>query len=88
MSHAFRLRKMARRRSGDVMTLSSTPRTRTLRGLSAATVMAAGISAAIPVAAQAAVVSVPCSETALVLEINNANASPGSDTLNLAAGCT
>ena len=50
--------------------------------------MAAGIIAAVPVAAQAAAVSVPCSETALVLEINNANANPGSDTLNLAAGCT
>jgi len=66
----------------------SRPRTGTLRALTAATIMAAGISAAIPVAAQAAVVSVPCSEAALVLQINNANASPGSDTLNLAAGCT
>jgi hypothetical protein len=70
------------------MTRSSTPGTRTLRALTAATVVTAGIIAAIPVAAQAAAVSVPCSETALVLEINNANANPGSDTLNLAAGCT
>jgi hypothetical protein len=70
------------------MTRSSTSRTRKLRALTAATVAAAGIVAAIPVAAQAAAVSVPCSETALVLAINNANANPGSDTLNLAAGCT
>jgi hypothetical protein len=56
--------------------------------LTAATVVAAGIIAAIPVAAQAAAVSVPCSETALVDAINTANAAPGTDTLNLAAGCT
>jgi predicted outer membrane repeat protein len=70
------------------MTRSSKPRTRALRALAGATVVAAGIIAAVPVAAQAAAVSVPCSETALVLAINNANAHPGSDTLNLAAGCT
>ena len=63
-------------------------RTSTLRALTATTVVAAGIIAAIPVAAQAAAVSVPCSETALVGAINTANAQPGSDTLNLAAGCT
>jgi hypothetical protein len=40
------------------------------------------------VAAQAAAVSVPCSETALVGAINTANSAPGDDTLNLAAGCT
>ena len=88
MSHASRPRKMARPRPGDLMTRFSEPRARTLRGLTTATVMAVAISAAIPVAAQAATVSVPCSETALVLAINNANANPGSDTLNLAAGCT
>ena len=70
------------------MTRSSNPRTRRLRALTAATVVAASIIAASPVAAQAAEVSVPCSETELVLAINNANAQPGSDTLNLAAGCT
>jgi hypothetical protein len=70
------------------MTRSSNPRARTLRALTAATIVAAGITAAIPVAAQAAAVSVPCNEGALVLAINNANSQPGSDTLNLAAGCT
>ena len=57
------------------------------RALTAATVVA-GIAAALPAAAQAAAVSVPCSETALAGAINTANARPGSDTLNLAAGCT
>jgi hypothetical protein len=70
------------------MTRSSRPRTRTLQALTATTVAVAGIIAAIPMTAQAAAVSVPCSETALVLAINNANSNPGSDTLNLAAGCT
>jgi hypothetical protein len=70
------------------MTRSSNPRTRRLRALTGATVVAASIIAAMPLAAQAAEVSVPCSETELVLAINNANAQPGSDTLNLAAGCT
>ncbi len=70
------------------MSHASNPRTSTLRTLTGATVVAAGIIAAMPVAAQAAAVSVPCSETALVLAINTANANPGSDTLNLAAGCT
>ena len=88
MSHASRPRKTAGRHPADLMTRSSKPRTRALRALTAATVMAAGIGAAIPMAAQAAAVSVPCSETALVLAINNANANPGSDTINLAAGCT
>jgi hypothetical protein len=59
-----------------------------LRALTGATVVAAGIIALIPAASQAAVVSVSCSENALVAEINTANATPGSDTLNLAAGCT
>ena len=86
MTHASpRARCLAATR---LTTRSSQPRSRTLRALAGATIVAAGISAAVPVAAQAATVSVPCSETALVLAINNANASPGSDTLNLAAGCT
>jgi hypothetical protein len=88
MSHASRQHKMARRHQGDLRARPSQPRTRTLRALTGATVVAAGIIAAIPVAAQAAAVSVPCSETALVSAINTANANPGSDTLNLAAGCT
>ena len=88
MSHSSRPRKMAGRRHGDLVTRSSNPRTRALRGLTAATVAAAGIIAAVPVVAQAAAVSVPCSQTALVAAINTANANPGSDTLNLAAGCT
>jgi hypothetical protein len=50
--------------------------------------LAAGIIALTPAASQAAVVSVACSENALVTEINTANQTPGSDTLNLAAGCT
>jgi predicted outer membrane repeat protein len=88
MSHASRPRKLARRPRADRRTRSYSPRTSTLRALTATTVVAAGIIAAIPVAAQAAAVSVPCSETALVGEIITANAKPGSDTLNLAAGCT
>jgi hypothetical protein len=59
-----------------------------MRALTGVTVLVAGIIATIPAAAQAAAVSVPCSETALVGAINTANAAPGSDTLNLAAGCT
>jgi hypothetical protein len=59
-----------------------------MRALTGVTVLAAGIIATIPAAAQAAAVSVPCSETALVGAINTANAAPGDDTLNLAAGCT
>jgi hypothetical protein len=70
------------------MTSPSRPRTAKLRALTAATVLTAGIIAAIPAGAQAAAVSVPCSETALVGAINTANAAPGDDTLNLAAGCT
>ena len=70
------------------MTRSSRPRTAKLRALTAVTVLAAGIVAAIPTAAQAAAVAVPCSENALVSAIKTANAAPGSDTLNLAAGCT
>lgn len=59
-----------------------------LRALTGATVLTAGMIAIIPAAAPAAVVSIPCSESALVLAINNANSLPGSDTINLAAGCT
>lgn len=70
------------------MTRPSRPRTAKLRALTAATVLTAGIIAAIPAAAQAAVVSIPCSENALVGAINTANGLPGSDTINLAAGCT
>ncbi len=87
MSHAFRPRTVARRARADRTPRSASPRTSKLRALTATTVVAAGITAAIPVAAQAAAVSVPCSETALVGAINTANANPGSDTLNLAAGC-
>jgi hypothetical protein len=70
------------------MTRSSRRHNGKLRALTGATAMAAGIIALIPAASQAAVVSVSCSENALVSEINIANATPGSDTLNLAAGCT
>jgi len=68
------------------MTRSSHPRTRRLRALTGASVMAAGIIAIIPAAAQATPVA--CSETALVAAINLANTTPASDTLNLASGCT
>jgi hypothetical protein len=70
------------------MTRSSRPRIGALRALTAATVLTAGIIATTPIVAQADVVSVPCDENALVSAINTANALPGSDTLNLAAGCT
>ena len=70
------------------MTRPSHPRIRKLRALTGATVLTAGIIAMIPAAAQADEVSVPCSENALVSAINTANALPGSDTINLAAGCT
>lgn len=70
------------------MTRPSHLRISKLRALTGATVLTVGVIAIIPAASQAAVVSVPCSETALVGAINTANASPGSDTLNLAAGCT
>jgi hypothetical protein len=70
------------------MTRPSHRRTAKLRALTGATVLTAGIIAAIPAGAQAAVVSIPCSETALVGAINTANGLPGSDTINLAAGCT
>jgi hypothetical protein len=76
------------RNRGDLMIRSSHPRSGKLRALTGATVLAAGIIALIPAASQAAVVSVACSEDALVGAINTANATPGSDTLNLAAGCT
>jgi hypothetical protein len=70
------------------MTRPSRPRTTKLRALTGATLLAAGVIATIPAASQAAAVVVPCSENALVSAINTANAAPGSDTLNLAAGCT
>ncbi|MFL4904942.1 hypothetical protein ACJ6WF_17565 [Streptomyces sp. MMS24-I2-30] len=38
--------------------------------------------------ASAATLPVACSETALRNAINTANSTPGSDTLNLAPGCT
>jgi hypothetical protein len=70
------------------MTCPSHPRTAKLRALTAVTVLTVGVIASIPAAAQAAAVVVPCSENALVAAINTANAAPGDDTLNLAAGCT
>jgi hypothetical protein len=68
------------------MTRPSRPRSAKLRALTAATVLTAGIIAAIPAAAQATPVA--CSENALVAAINTANATPAADTLNLAGGCT
>jgi hypothetical protein len=56
------------------MNRRSSPRIRTLRALTGATVVAAAITAAVPVAAQAAVA---CNETALVQAINDANAAGG-----------
>jgi hypothetical protein len=76
------------RNRGDLMIRPSRPRSGKLRALTGATVLTAGIIALIPAASQAAVVSVACSENALVGAIDTANATPGSDTLNLAAGCT
>jgi hypothetical protein len=70
------------------MTCPSRPGIAQLRALTAGAVLAAGIIATVPAAAQADEVSVPCSESALVGAINTANAAPGADTLNLAAGCT
>lgn len=56
------------------MTRPSHRRIATLRALTGATVLAAGIGAAVPVAAQAAV---PCNAAALVQAINDANAAGG-----------
>jgi hypothetical protein len=70
------------------MTRPSHPRSGKLRALTGATVLTAGVIALMPAASQAAVVSVPCDENALVGAINTANATPGTDTLNLAADCT
>jgi predicted outer membrane repeat protein len=70
------------------MTRPSRPRTAKLKALTGATVVAAGIIAAVPMGAQAAEVAVPCSESALVAAINTANSTAAADTLNLAAGCT
>ena len=61
-------------------------RTAKLRALTGATVLTAGIIAAIPAAAQAQPVA--CSETALVAAIDLANTTVAPDTLTLAAGCT
>jgi hypothetical protein len=68
------------------MSSPSRPRTAKLRALTGATVLTAGIIAAIPAAAQATPVA--CSENALVAAINVANTTPAADTLNLASGCT
>jgi hypothetical protein len=70
------------------MTCPSRPRAAKLRALTRVAVLAAGIVATAPAAAQAAAVSVACNENALVDAINTANSAPGDDTLNLAAGCT
>ncbi len=70
------------------MTRSSHPRTRRLRALTGASVMAAGIIAIIPAAAQAITIPVACSENALVAAVNLANSTPTADTLALAGGCT
>lgn len=66
------------------MTRLSSPRISTLRALTGATVVAAAITVAIPVAAQAAVA---CNETALVAAINAANAAGGGN-VTLTSGCT
>ncbi|HEV7885377.1 MAG TPA: hypothetical protein VGO81_17520 [Solirubrobacteraceae bacterium] len=68
------------------MTSPSRPRSGKLRALTGATVLTAGIIAAIPAAAQATPVA--CSENALVAAIDTANTTPAPDTLNLASGCT
>jgi hypothetical protein len=58
------------------MTRLSRPRISTLRSLAGATVLAAAITASVPVAAQAAVA---CNEAALVQAINDANAAGGAN---------
>jgi hypothetical protein len=58
------------------MTRRSRPRISTLRSLAGATVVAAAITASIPVAAQAAVA---CDEAALVQAISSANAAGGAN---------
>jgi len=56
------------------MPRGSSPRIRTLKALTGATVVAAAITAAMPVAAQA---DVACDESALVQAITDANAAGG-----------
>jgi hypothetical protein len=67
------------------MTRSSHARVRTLRALAGATLVAAGISAAVPMSAQAAVA---CSSTALVNAIVTANNFLAPTTLVLTPQCT
>jgi hypothetical protein len=66
------------------MTRLLSPRTSTLQALTGATAMAAAITVALPVAAQAAVA---CNETALVKAINAANTAGGGNVV-LTPGCT
>jgi hypothetical protein len=72
------------------MTHPSRPRTAKLRALAGATVLTAGIIAAIPAAAQAITIPVACAngEDALVTAVNLANSTSAADTLVLAGGCT
>lgn len=72
------------------MTRPSHPRTAKLRALTGATVLTAGIIAAIPAAAQAITIPVACAngENALVGAVNLANSTSAADTLALAGGCT
>jgi hypothetical protein len=58
-----------------------------VRALVGATVAVGGLAALAP-AAQAVVLPVACSETALVAAVNLANTTPAADTLTLASGCT
>lgn len=67
------------------MTHSSHTRVRTLRALAPITLVAAGIAAALPTGAQAAVA---CSPTALITAISAANNVPGGTTLVLTPQCT
>lgn len=60
---------------------------RTLQAVLGAAAVAAGTALFAP-SAQAAPVNVPCDETALVQAINDANANPDPDVLNLTPGCT
>jgi len=62
----------------------SRPRSSTLRALTGATVLAAAITASVPVAAQAAVA---CTEPALIAAITAANGAGGGDVV-LTPGCT
>src|SRR4051812_26582987 len=75
---------------GDLMTSPSRPRSGKLRALTGATVLTAGIIAAIPAAAQAITIPVACAdgENALVRAVILANSTSAADTLVLAGGCT